>query len=501
MSNTLAHKYHTLKTKKLAKRLSADEMFPKHSRSASNPSSPTSTIVPVASSAQPVSYTAFLADLISVFNTLSTPSTVPTNSPSLHASFSGADHVSYVDAFQKENVVKALQYADPVKVNEVITFLRAMPDPTATQESKEQKKTHSRESSTQSTSSVKDTKEWGKPAIKKQRRKQLVQELEEWDKVEKNNFWETQKSNNQLTGVVDPESCRGTATASWWLSSVITPAASSPSDVKTQCTVVTTAKPSVSEAKISCRTKDADTTSLLGGLWPLMKTRSQLLPNRSLSTGKQIAQAAASLLATTARSKPNAPSRTEGTRAEMSVRRQSSAPVIRSRTSKLLLATATAHSSDTNLSASKKSATSVVPTTLPSYLISTINSLTRQLMTLHDGIPMVRCFWWGYSIYLNRQSMSSLQRATNTGQVFFSFLYSTIGSHAWLAALLPLIAAWVSHQWSAMKGVDKGRGVVVSATWILPIALAPRSWEDEDDPEPSGAKATLKAKLKVIKRV
>ncbi|KAF9948413.1 hypothetical protein BGZ72_009668 [Mortierella alpina] len=505
MSTTLVHKYQTLKAKKSAKRTSSEDIFPKHSRSASTPSSP---ITPLAShstsqpSPQPVSYATFLSDLITVFNTLSAPSTAPTDSSSLHASFAGATHSAHVDTNQKKKVVKALQHADPVKVNEVIALLKAMPDPTTTHTHPGRKKTHSRESSSQSSSSVKEVKESEKARIKKQKQEQLDQELEEWDKVEKKSFWESQKINDQATGVVDPQSCKGPAAASWWFSSVapaVAPARCASPELSFPSTATKAALP---KNKAADNTKAADpATSILGSLWLSARAKSPAPPQRTLSTGEQIAKAAASLLATTALSKERTPSPTTDTQSERSLRRQASAPVIRSTTPKALLTTTKAHSSDAILSIHKKSSSSSSASGAPSYLIATINSLTRQLMTLHHGAPPVRCFWWGYSIYLNRPWMAQLQRASNTGQVFFGFLCSTIGSHPWLAALLPLISAWVGHQWATMKAADKGRGVVVSATWVLPVALASKPWEDEDDLVPAGAKSTLKSKLKIHKRV
>ncbi|KAF9278271.1 hypothetical protein BGZ68_008677 [Mortierella alpina] len=495
MSTTLVHKYQTLKAKKSAKRISSEDIFPKHSRSASTPSSPTTSSTPPSTSPaspQPVSYATFLSDLITVFNTLSAPSTAPTDSSSLHASFAGATRSAHVDTNQKKKVVKALQHADPVKVNEVIALLKAMPDPTTAHLPQERKKTHSRESSTQSNCSLKEAKETEKARIKKQKQEKLDQELEEWDKVEKSSFWESQKVNDQATGIVDPQSCKGSAAASWWFSSVAPTAA--PTEPSVPAVVTKDAAPKVKAA--------ADpTTSILGGLWQSAKARSPAPPQRALSTGEQIAKAAASLLATTALSKEKSVSPTTNTQSDKPLRRQASAPVIRSATPKALLTTTKAHSSDAIFSINKKSTSPSVASGSPSYLIATINSLTRQLLTLHHGAPPVRCYWWGYSIYLNRPWMSQLQRASNTGQVFYGFLCSTIGSHPWLAALLPLISAWVGHQWSTMKAADKGRGVVVSATWLLPVALATKSWEDEDDSVPTGAKSTLKSKLKIHKRV
>ncbi|KAF9342675.1 hypothetical protein BGX26_007055 [Mortierella sp. AD094] len=98
--------------------------------------------------------------------------------------------------------------------------------------------------------------------------------------------------------------------------------------------------------------------------------------------------------------------------------------------------------------------------------------------------------------------MSKLQRVTNTSQIFFGFLSGAVTGIPGLAALVPLtriISAWVGFQWAVIQAEDLGKGVILSATWVLPVALAPRSWDhpgDEEDPEPV---PTPKRKQKKIK--
>ena len=46
-----------------------------------------------------------------------------------------------------------------------------------------------------------------------------------------------------------------------------------------------------------------------------------------------------------------------------------------------------------------------------------------------------------------------------------------------IAPIIGYIGAFVSWSWSAIKSFDKGQGVVLSATWLLPIALIPGSWD------------------------
>jgi hypothetical protein len=46
-----------------------------------------------------------------------------------------------------------------------------------------------------------------------------------------------------------------------------------------------------------------------------------------------------------------------------------------------------------------------------------------------------------------------------------------------IAPVIGYIGAFVSWSWDTIKGFDKGQGVVLSATWLLPIALLPGSWD------------------------
>ncbi|KAH7105960.1 hypothetical protein BKA62DRAFT_688484 [Auriculariales sp. MPI-PUGE-AT-0066] len=56
-----------------------------------------------------------------------------------------------------------------------------------------------------------------------------------------------------------------------------------------------------------------------------------------------------------------------------------------------------------------------------------------------------------------------------------------------LKALIPIIgylAGFISWSWGQIKGFDKGNGVVLSATWLLPIALIPGAWDAPTTPPP-----------------
>ena len=59
---------------------------------------------------------------------------------------------------------------------------------------------------------------------------------------------------------------------------------------------------------------------------------------------------------------------------------------------------------------------------------------------------------------------------------------------ALLRSLVPVIGyigSFIGWSWSAVCSFDRGQGVVLSATWLLPIALIPGTWEENE--LPSGA--------------
>ncbi|KAF9926514.1 hypothetical protein BGZ65_007249 [Modicella reniformis] len=436
----------------------AHEIFSQHQRSASAPSPSTS---------QSRSYHVFIAELISTFNALSTTSATPTSSSIIHTFFQGGDHEARVDSQQKRKVIKALQHADPAKVNEVIAILKAMPDPSA----KKPDTVNPAESSNNTKAKVPP------PTAQKQKQEQLEKDLTEWDRIEKNT-WKSQKSNDQTTGVaVDPTSCKSPISSSWWFLST-----DAPTSADAPATKETNAHTPTSLSRF--RSLRLSTKSKL----PL-DSQKKSQPHdtehkKTLSTGEQIAQAAASLLAIAAASKP------KEIKAEpvlisktSSLHRQSSMPIIRSASLKALLPTFKSMPPD-----SSASTTVVIPASsqsTSSSLVDTINSITRQLLPSQQNSPSIHCisiytFWWGYEIFVPHKSMKTIEAVSNTSLIFFNILSSAIHGVPGLAALVPIaqiIASWFGYQWSVINAEDKGKGVIISAIWILPVAPACRSWD------------------------
>ena len=53
-----------------------------------------------------------------------------------------------------------------------------------------------------------------------------------------------------------------------------------------------------------------------------------------------------------------------------------------------------------------------------------------------------------------------------------------------LVPYLGYISGFIAWSWGEIEGFDTGNGVTLTATWVLPIALIPGTWENEDVPQP-----------------
>jgi len=91
----------------------------------------------------------------------------------------------------------------------------------------------------------------------------------------------------------------------------------------------------------------------------------------------------------------------------------------------------------------------------------------------------VHIFWWGYEIYVPTPCMGRLNQAENVSQAFIGFIRTVAGSVSALTPYWGFISAWVGLQFSIIKMQDHGHGVVIAATWVLPIALIPRPWNED----------------------
>jgi len=117
----------------------------------------------------------------------------------------------------------------------------------------------------------------------------------------------------------------------------------------------------------------------------------------------------------------------------------------------------------------------------------------------------LQCSWWGYRIYLpppvlavlSDQKLEAAKRAALVttalqwmiDHVPTALLPPQVGLvMSLIRGVIPAlgyIGGFIAWSWGAIIGFDNGDGVVLSATWLLPIALIPGSWDAEiAPPEP-----------------
>ncbi|KAI9455904.1 hypothetical protein BJY52DRAFT_1278009 [Lactarius psammicola] len=104
--------------------------------------------------------------------------------------------------------------------------------------------------------------------------------------------------------------------------------------------------------------------------------------------------------------------------------------------------------------------------------------------------------WWGYRLYLPPPVLDVLNKRMEAAKR--AALLTT--ALQWLLDQVPLtvvppelhpgllvaqrlvpylgyVGVFVTRSWGAMKSFDKGHGIVLTATWLLPVALIPGTWE------------------------
>ncbi|KAJ3570623.1 hypothetical protein NP233_g4281 [Leucocoprinus birnbaumii] len=105
--------------------------------------------------------------------------------------------------------------------------------------------------------------------------------------------------------------------------------------------------------------------------------------------------------------------------------------------------------------------------------------------------------WWGYRLYLPPSAMATLDSVSLKATAQAAML---TGALKWLLNQVPdilvpvqfkaaltlmrrlspvvgYIGVFVAWSWGRIKRHDKGNGVVLTATWLLPVALIPLAWD------------------------
>ncbi|KAF8441367.1 hypothetical protein L210DRAFT_3536979 [Boletus edulis BED1] len=137
-------------------------------------------------------------------------------------------------------------------------------------------------------------------------------------------------------------------------------------------------------------------------------------------------------------------------------------------------------------------------------VIEGIEQITPQLMALgyatgkailpdHKGITVptdrvsVLTYWWGFEVCLPPPTIAYLEAAESPGSALLGLLTAISLLNPGVREIIPFIryiAQFVQCEWNLVKRADEGKGVVCTATWVLPVALVPRAWDFADPPLP-----------------
>lgn len=108
--------------------------------------------------------------------------------------------------------------------------------------------------------------------------------------------------------------------------------------------------------------------------------------------------------------------------------------------------------------------------------------------------------WWGYRLYLPPPVMAKLDGTSVKATARAAMLTTAL---KWLLDKIPMmlvppqlrpavkmlkqlspvvgyIGVFIAWSWDRVRACDKGNGVVLTATWLLPVALLPMTWDAGD---------------------
>ncbi|KAK0461121.1 uncharacterized protein EV420DRAFT_1530370 [Desarmillaria tabescens] len=135
-------------------------------------------------------------------------------------------------------------------------------------------------------------------------------------------------------------------------------------------------------------------------------------------------------------------------------------------------------------------------------VLNGIQQITPQLMALgyatgkavlpdHTGVypptdrMSVLTYWWGLEVALPPPTLAYLGNVRSISNAIVNFMSALALVNNGAREILPFvryISQFVDFEFNAIKEQDKGRGVVCAATWIMPAAMVPRSWDFNPPP-------------------
>ncbi|KZT51042.1 hypothetical protein CALCODRAFT_504039 [Calocera cornea HHB12733] len=112
-----------------------------------------------------------------------------------------------------------------------------------------------------------------------------------------------------------------------------------------------------------------------------------------------------------------------------------------------------------------------------------------------------RATWWGFTLYLPPPVLIALNDKHLTAAKRSAMLFASL---QWIVmklptrglppqavvtvkivrTLLPVLATLgtaISAAWAGIRSFDRGMGVKLSATWLMPLVMIPSAWEEADD--------------------
>lgn len=89
-------------------------------------------------------------------------------------------------------------------------------------------------------------------------------------------------------------------------------------------------------------------------------------------------------------------------------------------------------------------------------------------------------YWWGFELTIPEPSMKYLGTAHSVSGAFLGFLQTmvTTGGVPELLPFVRYISSFVDMEFNAIRSQDRNaKGVIIAATWLMPLALVPRPWD------------------------
>lgn len=88
----------------------------------------------------------------------------------------------------------------------------------------------------------------------------------------------------------------------------------------------------------------------------------------------------------------------------------------------------------------------------------------------------VYVYWWGYEVYIPTEVLKNLQKQGSVTNSTLSFISILLTSVPLIQPFIKLLTAFISMESSASNLFHSPQGTVLTAIWILPFLIVPRSW-------------------------